>query len=199
MADKVQKLKPQEFVNTLGKFLADDETHNVLIRGYFDMPKLKPSLRVIKNTKEMHKGVIVEGGMNKNKLESMLGRALNIPNFYLDSLEWLNIGNGTNIVSTKWNQSVHFTYGDDCDFAFFFPIQEEVVEPKYTEILVEKLKNSRAKKNILLTSNDWTKNPEVLYKYMDKIVSLDLEDYSNKYKEELKNIKTNIDDKPLPY
>ena len=65
MADKVQKLKPQEFVNTLGKFLADDETHNVLIRGYFDMPKLKLSLRVIKNTKEMHKGVIVEGGMTK--------------------------------------------------------------------------------------------------------------------------------------
>lgn len=199
MIMKLKRIGPDDFKKSLESLLSNENISNILIRGYFDNSKLNLTLRAIKDNKEMREGVFVIGGMKQGRTENVLGHALHIPNFYLDSLEKVDIGNQTQITSDKWNQDVEFTYGDNCDFALFYPIQLEVADKKFVTTLIQKIKNSKAKKNIILTTNDWTKNPETLYKYMDSVISLDLEDYSEEYREKLKYIKINIDGKPLPY
>lgn len=144
----------------------------------------------------MRKGVLVQGGMKKAKLRDHLENAINT----IKNLDHVNPENSMSFINstTKWYQDIEFSFGQDCDFALFYPVQIAISE-RFASKFLRKVNNSQASKNILITTNDVTRDPEILYDAMDRVISLDLEDYFEKNRKELEAIEANLDGKPLPY
>ena len=61
MSEKVQKLKPQKFVSEFEKLLLDQDTHNILVRGYFDDDKLILTFGCLGDLESFNEGEIVSG------------------------------------------------------------------------------------------------------------------------------------------
>ena len=63
------------------------------------------------------------------------------------------------------------------------------------------MNNSKAKKNILITTNDFNDIPEKLYPYIDEVLILDTTDLNKKHQQTYKVIQDNLntEHKTLPY
>lgn len=199
MTKKVQKVNPQEFVSEFEKLLLDDNTHNILVRGYFDNDKLLLVFACLYETTGFDDGTIVIGNTTVPHEREFLQRGIR------DSISKLNLSdafniNGLTVNFTQWRKNRDFPFGFDKDFAVFHPVQSALDDkdfPKFCSVL----KNARAKKNILITTNDFSDSLEKLYRYMDETLILDTTDVNDKHQQTYKVIQDNLeaDNKSLPY
>ncbi|MCP0886068.1 hypothetical protein LB941_01800 [Ligilactobacillus sp. WILCCON 0076] len=199
MTEKVQKVKPQEFVSEFEKLLLDDNTHNILVRGYFDNDKLLLVFACLYETTGFDDGTIVIGNTTVPHEREFLQRGIreSIPKLNLSDA--FNI-NGLTVNFTQWKRNRDFQFGFDKDFVVFHPVQSALDDkdfPKFCSIL----NNSKAKMNILITTNDFSESPKKLYSFVDEILILDTTEVDDEHSEIYKVIQSNLeaDHQSLPY
>ena len=102
---------------------------------------------------------------------------------------------------TKWEQNTEFPYGQFDDFALFYPVESVLFNAKDIAKFVKAVKGSKAKKNILITTNNFTKKAEELYGIVDDCRILDTVDLNEKHKKIFNTIEQNIkvEHNELPY
>lgn len=199
MAEKVQKLKPQEFVSGFEKLLLDKNTRNILVRGYFDNDKLLLVFACLYEMTGFDDGTVVIGNTMISHEREFLQRGIrkSIPKLNLSDTFSIN---GLTVNFTQWKRNRDFQFGFDKDFAIFHPV-ESALDDKYFPKFCSVLRNARAKKNILITTNDFSESPEKLYPYVDDILILDTTEVNDEHSKIYKVIQDNLkaDHKPLPY
>ena len=90
--------------------------------------------------------------------------------------------------------------GFDKDFALFHPVQSVLDGKDFPKFCVT-MKNAKAKKNILITTNDLNNTAEKLYPYVDATLILDTTRVNEEHEKTYKVIQSNLqaDHKVLPY
>lgn len=199
MENQIKKLKSKEFITNFKKLLLDEDTHNILVRGYFDEDKLLLTFACLSDLKELNDGTIVIGNTTVPHEREFLQRGIrkNIPKLNLS--DTFNI-NGLTVNFTQWKRNRDFPLGFDKDFVIFHPVQS-VLNGQVFQKFCSTLKNAKAKKNILITTNDFYNTPKKLYPYVDETLILDTTAINDKNKQTYKTIQNNLeaDHKPLPY
>ncbi len=199
MSNRIEKLKPKEFIKRFEQLLLDKETNRILIRGYFDDDKLLLVFSCLYDLKEFNKGTIVIGNTTVPNEREFLERGLRevVPRFNLrDSFNMY--GMITNFV--QWRRNRDFPFGFDKDFAVFHPVQSVLDGTDFPKFCAA-LKNVRARKNILITTNDVNNNAEKLYPHIDSTLILDTTSVNKEHEKTYKVIQSNLqaDHKVLPY
>lgn len=199
MGNRIEKLELKEFIKRFEELLLDKEINRILIRGYFDDDKLRLVFSCFYDLKEFNKGTVVIGNTTVPNERKFLERGLSeaVPKFNLRDL--FNVyGMITNFV--QWKRNIDFPFGFDKDFAVFHPVQS-VLDSKDFPKFCAALKNSKAKKNILITTNDINNAAEKLYPYIDATLILDTTSVNEEHEKIYKVIQSNLqaDHKNLPY
>lgn len=199
MEGQIKKVKPQEFVSEFEKLLLDDNTHNILVRGYFDNDKLLLVFACLYETTGFNAGTIVIGNTTVPHERELLQRGIreNIPKLNLSDAFSIN---GLTVNFTQWKRNRDFQFGFDKDFVVFHPVQSALDTQDFPKFC-DALKNSKTRKNILITTNDFYDAPEKLYPYMDRILILDTTQVNEEHQQTYKVIQDNLeaDHKSLPY
>jgi hypothetical protein len=199
LTNQVQKLKPQEFVTRFEELLLDEDIRNILVRGYFDDDKLLLTFSCLGNLKKFNNGTIVIGNTTVPHERELLQRSLRggIPKLNLSDL--FNI-NGLNIDFLQWKRNRDIAFGFDKDFSIFHSVESALGNRDFYKFC-STLKNVKAKKNILITTNDFDTMPEKLYPYVDAILVLDTTDVNEDHQKTYKVIQANLktDHQVLPY
>lgn len=199
MSNRIEKLEPKEFIKRFEQLLLDKETNRILIRGYFDDDKLLLVFSCLYDLKEFNKGTIVIGNTTVPNEREFLERGLRevVPRFNLrDSFNVY----GMIINFVQWKRNRDLPFGFDKDFALFHPVQS-VLDGKDFPKFCGTIKNVKAKKNILITTNDFNNTAEKLYPYIDATLILDTTRVNEEHKKTYKVIQSNLqaDHKVLPY
>ena len=199
MSNRIEKFEPKEFIKRFKELLLDKETNRILIRGYFDDDKLLLVFSCLYDLEEFNKGTVVIGNTTVPYERQFLEKGLRevVPKFNLrDSFNVY----GMIINFVQWKRNVDLPFGFDKDFALFHPVQS-VLDGKDIPKFCVTMKNAKAKKNILITTNDLNNTAEKLYPYVDATLILDTTRVNEEHEKTYKVIQSNLqaDHKVLPY
>ena len=200
MIKVIEKLDIEKSDSKLTELLLDQDTNNILIRGFFDEDKIALTFFTIGKLSEYNNGTVVIGNTTVTNERKFLEKGLCEPIPHINLQDKFRIGD-LGVRFTKWNKHKDFTFNWNEDFAIFHPVQSVLYSDKNCNDFKKVLSNSKAKKNILLTTNDFYTHPEKLYDEVDAVLILDTTMLDDKHKEEFNNIKRNLIDqgKELPY
>lgn len=199
MSSRIEKFEPKEFIKRFKELLLDKETNRILIRGYFDDDKLLLVFSCLYYLEEFNKGTVVIGNTTVPYERQFLEKGLRevVPKFNLrDSFNVY----GMIINFVQWKRNRDLPFGVDKDFALFHPVQS-VLDGKDFPKFCATIKNVRARKNILITTNDVNNNAEKLYPHIDSTLILDTTSINKEHEKTYKVIQSNLqaDHKVLPY
>lgn len=199
MSEKVQKLKPQKFVSEFEKLLLDQDTHNILVRGYFDDDKLILTFGCLGDLESFNEGEIVIGNTTVPHERELLQKGLRIDIPKLNLSNSFSI-NGLSIKFLQWKKYHNFPFGFDKDFAVFYPVESALNTQDFPRFC-NTLKNAKVRKNVLITTNDFYDVPEKLYPYVDRVLILDTTQVNKKHQQTYNVIRDSLkaDHKSLPY
>lgn len=200
MTKVVEKLDIEKSDSKLTELLLDQDTNNILIRGFFDEDKVALTFFTIGKLSEYNNGTVVIGNTTVTNEREFLEKGLCEPIPHINLQDTFRIGD-LSVRFTKWNKHKNSPFNWNDDFAIFHPVQSVLYSDKNCNDFKKVLSNSKAKKNILLTTNDFCTHPEKLYDEVDAVLILDTTMLDDKHKEEFNNIKRNLIDqgKELPY
>ena len=199
MSNRIEKFEPKEFIKRFKELLLDKETNRILIRGYFDDDKLLLVFSCLYDLEEFNKGTVVIGNTTVPYERQFLEKGLHevVPKFNLrDSFNVY----GMIINFVQWKRNIDLPFGFDKDFALFHPVQSVLDGKDFPKFCVT-MKNAKAKKNILITTNDLNNTAEKLYPYVDATLILDTTRVNEEHEKTYKVIQSNLqaDHKVLPY
>ncbi|HJG22133.1 MAG TPA: hypothetical protein K8V64_03565, partial [Enterococcus durans] len=196
----IEKLDIEKSDSKLTELLLDQDTNNILIRGFFDEDKVALTFFTIGKLSEYNNGTVVIGNTTVTNEREFLEKGLCEPIPHINLQDTFRIGD-LSVRFTKWNKHKNSPFNWNDDFAIFHPVQSVLYSDKNCNDFKKVLSNSKAKKNILLTTNDFCTHPEKLYDEVDAVLILDTTMLDDKHKEEFNNIKRNLIDqgKELPY
>ena len=102
---------------------------------------------------------------------------------------------------TQWKKNRDFRFNDNKDFAIFHPVQTAISDISERDKFRKVLANSKARKNILITTNDFNNDPEKIYDIVNAVLILDTTAVNEKNKQTYATIKANLaaDGKEEPY
>ena len=200
MIKVIEKLDIEKSDSKLTELLLDQDTNNILIRGFFDEDKVALTFFTIGKLSEYNNGTVVIGNTTVTNEREFLEKGLYEPIPHINLQDTFRIGD-LSVRFTKWNKHKDSPFNWNDDFAIFHPVQSVLYSDKNCNDFKKVLSNSKAKKNILLTTNDFCTHPEKLYDEVDAVLILDTTMLDDKHKEEFNNIKRNLIDqgKELPY
>lgn len=200
MTKVIEKLDIEKSDSKLTELLLDQDTNNILIRGFFDEDKVALTFFTIGKLSEYNNGTVVIGNTIVTNEREFLEKGLCEPIPHINLQDTFRIGD-LSVRFTKWNKHKNSPFNWNDDFAIFHPVQSVLYSDKNCNDFKKVLSNSKAKKNILLTTNDFCTHPEKLYDEVDAVLILDTTMLDDKHKEEFNNIKRNLIDqgKELPY
>lgn len=200
MTKVIEKLDIEKSDSKLTELLLDQDTNNILIRGFFDEDKVALTFFTIGKLSEYNNGTVVIGNTTVTNEREFLEKGLCEPIPHINLQDTFRIGD-LSVRFTKWNKHKDSPFNWNDDFAIFHPVQSVLYSDKNCNDFKKVLSNSKAKKNILLTTNDFCTHPEKLYDEVDAVLILDTTMLDDKHKEEFNNIKRNLIDqgKELPY
>lgn len=193
---KIEKLEYESFLKWLHDFFNDSKNANLLIRGYFGQDKLTTVLQYINYNNNIKSGTFVVRDIGE--VPRLFG-----PSFKSGKFHKVNMTDkydlvGASVDFKKWDRDYDLPYGYGEDFCIFYPVEGLLFDEKSTQKFIKKFSNSRAKKNIILTTNDYSKRAEKLYPFVDKVINLDTSEFNKEKYETLKN-NFKSDNKELPY
>lgn len=193
---EIEKLEYEPFVKYLDAFFSKSKDVNLLVRGYFSQDKLTTILQYINYNTSLKSGTFEVG--NIGEVPRLFG-----PSFKSNKFHKVNMTDKYNLVGAdvdfkKWNRDYEIPYCYEKDFCIFYPVENLLFDERNTQKFLKKVSNSKAKKNIIITTNDYSKRPEKLYPFVDKVVVLDTSEYN---KETYQTIKNNLlkENRNLPY
>ena len=200
MTKVIEKLDIEKSDSKLTELLLDQDTNNILIRGFFDEDKVALTFFTIGKLSEYNNGTVVIGNTTVTNEREFLEKGLCEPIPHINLQDTFRIGD-LSVRFTKWNKHKNSPFNWNDDFAIFHPVQSVLYSDKNCNDFKKVLSNSKAKKNILLTTNDFYTHREKLYDEVDAVLILDTTMLDDKHKEEFNNIKRNLIDqgKELPY
>ncbi|WP_223688844.1 hypothetical protein [Ligilactobacillus salivarius] len=200
MTKVIEKLDIEKSDSKLTELLLDQDTNNILIRGFFDEDKVALTFFTIGKLSEYNNGTVVIGNTTVTNEREFLEKGLCEPIPHINLQDTFRIED-LSVRFTKWNKHKNSPFNWNDDFAIFHPVQSVLYSDKNCNDFKKVLSNSKAKKNILLTTNDFCTHPEKLYDEVDAVLILDTTMLDDKHKEEFNNIKRNLIDqgKELPY
>lgn len=200
MTKVIEKLDIEKSDSKLTELLLDQDTNNILIRGFFDEDKVALTFFTIGKLSEYNNGTVVIGNTTVTNEREFLEKGLCEPIPHINLQDTFRIGD-LSVRFTKWNKHKDSPFNWNDDFAIFHPVQSVLYSDKNCNDFKKMLSNSKAKKNILLTTNDFCTHPEKLYDEVDAVLILDTTMLDDKHKEKFNIIKKNLTDqgKKLPY
>lgn len=200
MTKVIEKLDIEKSDSKLTELLLDQDTNNILIRGFFDEDKVALTFFTIGKLSEYNNGTVVIGNTTVTNEREFLEKGLCEPIPHINLQDTFRIGD-LSVRFTKWNKHKDSPFNWNDDFAIFHPVQSVLYSDKNCNDFKKVLSNSKAKKNILLTTNDFCTHPEKLYDEVDAVLILDTAMLDDKHKEKFNIIKKNLTDqgKKLPY
>lgn len=194
-----------DFRNELVKCLEDDNVHNILVRGYNNVDKAFVTI-----------GTLNGYYSRKAQENNSTAKATLVVNV-LGTIEQLYNNNlGMNFKNPKIGQPFNFlniiakfetlqrSYsgfsGSGDDFALFYSVESAMFDTKTYNHLKTKLSNSSAKKNIMVTTNDYSKlyDKDDLTELADAVLIIDT---TKEHPDEYKIIRENNerDNVEMPY
>lgn len=200
MTKVIEKLDIEKSDSKLTELLLDQDTNNILIRGFFDEDKVALTFFTIGKLSEYNNGTVVIGNTTVTNEREFLEKGLCEPIPHINLQDTFRIGD-LSVRFTKWNKHKDSPFNWNDDFAIFHPVQSVLYSDKNCNDFKKMLSNSKAKKNILLTTNDFCTHPEKLYDEVDAVLILDTTMLDDKHKEKFNIIKKNLTNqgKKLPY
>ena len=200
MTKVIEKLDIEKSDSKLTELLLDQDTNNILIRVFFDEDKVALTFFTIGKLSEYNNGTVVIGNTTVTNEREFLEKGLCEPIPHINLQDTFRIGD-LSVRFTKWNKHKDSPFNWNDDFAIFHPVQSVLYSDKNCNDFKKVLSNSKAKKNILLTTNDFCTHPEKLYDEVDAVLILDTTMLDDKHKEKFNIIKKNLTDqgKKLPY
>ncbi|GAW63398.1 hypothetical protein FC65_GL000648 [Ligilactobacillus acidipiscis DSM 15836] len=193
---KEEKLEPREFIQELMNILNTDNDKNVLVRGYFNQDKLTATLNAIEAS-NLNKCVFVTG--NVSEVPRLFNGSLKIGFKKVKLNQNYKIGS-LNLEFIKRNQFIEENFAFDKDISIFFPVEGILFDDDETKKFITKLKHSKAKKNILVTTNDYSDKAKKLYSQVDRVLILDTSKLNSKNIETMKTLTKNLKKQGgLPY
>lgn len=200
MAEIIEKMAPRKFVDKFCDLMVNQNIHNILIRGYFDDDKVLLAFGILNDLPNYQNGTLVIGNTRVQDEKRFLEQALRkpLPRFNLKDIFKIN---GLNIQFTQWKKHRDFRFNDNKDFAIFHPVQTVISDISELDKFRKVLTNSKARKNILITTNDFNNNPEKIYDIVDAVLILDTKASNEENKQTYDTIKANLaaDGKEEPY
>ncbi|WP_253283652.1 hypothetical protein [Ligilactobacillus saerimneri] len=198
---EINKLIPRDFVGKFKQALLDDSIQNILVRGYIDNEKILLVFDTLQNLADYQTGSVVMGRVTVRAEREYLVSGLSskcVPRFNLKD-DFTMCGLKVNF--TKLDQNIDHEFNIGKDFAIFHPVESVLFDDSSVEKFRKVLKNSKAKKNILLTTNDLNKDPEKIYDDVESVLILDSRDVDDKHRQKYKTIEYNLTSKgnKLPY
>lgn len=200
MTKVIEKLDIEKSDSKLTELLLDQDTNNILIKGFFDEDKVALTFFTIGKLSEYNNGTVVIGNTTVTNEREFLEKGLCEPIPHINLQDTFRIGD-LSVRFTKWNKHKDSPFNWNDDFAIFHPVQSVLYSDKNCNDFKKVLSNSKAKKNILLTTNDFCTHPEKLYDEVDAVLILDTTMLDDKHKEKFNIIKKNLtgQGKKLPY
>lgn len=144
----------QKAIEAVLKFLNDDSKKILLVRGYDDDAKLKVALSCL--NKEFNKGIIRTSSMSD--ISSFINQAFNknlLPNTVISTTNY-NLGRMTVSINSYTTSTRFNPRGNDSTFTIFFPVQLVLDDSKRYNNFLTELKNTKSRKVILITTNEWS-------------------------------------------
>ena len=196
----IEKLDAEESISKFKELLLDKNIHNILIRGFSNDAKVALAFSALKQLSEYNNGTLVIGNATVTSERGFLEKGLrnSIPHINLQDIFRIE---GLSVRFTQWKKNKDFPFNLNDDFAIFHPVQSAIYKDKDCNNFKKVLSNSKAKKNILLITNDFDTCPEKLYDEVDAVLILDITMLDDKHKKEFNIIEKNLTDhgKKLPY
>lgn len=190
---EIYKFELKEFFREMENFLHDDNKKTILIRGYFNLDKLKSVFYLI-NQNFNSKSLVLYTGISKMFLEGDIKKSnLRIQN-QIDFKSTYRMDNNNSICFKKINKSLDFN--NSYDFAIFYPVQ--LSKPDDFKIYKKMIENVNSEKNILITTNDTNRSSEELYEVADECLILDTSNIDENRGNKLKSISEDLNGE-LPY
>ena len=192
-----KNLEPKQFYREMSAFL-DSDKKNLLIRGYFDQDKLEVVLYAMGRRDDISKSVFVTGLLSR--VPELFNDSLN-QNIKVPKLATKYELCGTTAEFVKQTQNMNDDFAFNTDLAVFYPVQSVLDTETSTVKFLSNLSHSMAKKNILITTNDYSDRAERLYNSMDEVLILDMSKVDDEHVETMKNITRNFkrQNMKLPY
>lgn len=183
---KIYKDKPNNSYKKLKEFLHDNNPNKILIRGFCWDLNLSIVLKALKQT-SLNKGLLTcVGSGNVSKLFHRAGfEDVNA------SIGGYTIVNGLSINFDKYNE-VHNDRHKD--FHIFFPVENMLLDKKEANIVIDAINKSHAQKTIVIITNDFYRQPEELYPYIDIVQIVDISNYNKTFNDrKLSQIQKNVE------
>lgn len=200
MAEIIEKMTPEKFADRFSELMMDQRVHNILVRGYFDDDKVLLTFGILNDLPHYKNGTLVIGNTRVQDEKIFLERGLRktLPRFNLRDIFKIY---GLNIQFTQCKKNRDFRFNDNKDFAIFHPVQTAISDISERDKFRKVLANSKARKNILITTNDFNNDPEKIYDIVNAVLILDTTAVNEKNKQTYATIKANLaaDGKEEPY
>lgn len=125
MAEIIEKMTPEKFVDRFSELMMDQRVHNILVRGYFDDDKVLLTFGILNDLPHYKNGTLVIGNTRVQDEKNFLERGLRktLPRFNLRDIFKIY---GLNIQFTQWKKNRDFRFNDNKDFAIFHPVQTAI-------------------------------------------------------------------------
>ncbi|MHA0855901.1 hypothetical protein [Paenibacillus sp. CMAA1364] len=144
----------QQAIEAVLNFLKDDTKKILLVRGYDSDAKLRVILSCL--NREFDKGIIRTVAMSD--ISNFINRAFNkklLPNTIKSTTNYdlgkMTVNINSYVTSTRSNPQ-----GNDSSFTLFFPVQSVLDDSKRYNNFLTELKNTKSRKVILITTNEWS-------------------------------------------
>ncbi|MCL5458077.1 hypothetical protein M3M33_05240 [Loigolactobacillus coryniformis] len=195
----LNKLEPDNFIEYLNSFINSD-SKNLLVRGYFNQDKLTAVLHLINDNENIQKVVFATGNISEvpRLFNRSFKRGYELKNIRLNTAYTLL---KSKIEFIKWERMNEWSVQTNIDLGVFYPVEGVLFSEKDTDKFLTHLSYSKARHNILLTTNDYSKRAEKLYPYVDESVILDTSQLDEQHESEMKTLTRNITehDGEMPY
>ena len=196
---KIHKDTKNGFLKNLTDDLMNSSINRVLIRGY----SWKMNFRLVLETLELCE---FYNGLLTTQILKKISDLFMIAGFEGVEAHLNEITVIGKIENEFTKLNCHICHGIGKDFNLIFPIQSQLINEKNTQRVIDAIKNSMAKKTIIITTNDFDRNPEKLYSFVDSVQILDVSKNSGEgnewnFQEKMKILKENFNakGKDLPY
>ena len=144
----------QKAIEAVLNFINDDNKKILLVRGYDSDAKLRAILSCL--NREFDKGIIRTSSMSD--IPNFINRAFNerlLPNTVKSTTNYdlgrMTVNINSYVTSTRSNPK-----GNDSTFTLFFPVQSVLDDSKRYNNFITELKNTKSRKVILITTNEWS-------------------------------------------
>lgn len=175
----------QKAIEAVLDFLNDDTKKTLLVRGYDSDAKIRVILYCLDRV--FDRGIIRTSSMSD--ISNFINRAFEerlLPDTVKSTTAYdlgrMTVNINSYVTSTKFNPK-----GNDSTFTLFFPVQTVLNNPKRYNNFLTELENTKSRKVILITTNEWSINEWDVENYVDEVFFYSVEEDNPQIMRNLRN------------